>query len=124
MDVKLLYTNIPQQEATNRVLEYYYGTTLSTHMPEQVTRHLLQVVLSHNHFEFNGEVYRQISGVAMGTKCSSRFANIFMANVEEEFLSQTQSRDEVEPFLWLGFIHYILVMWSERGKDFLSSWTN
>ena len=93
-------------------------------MPEQVARHLLQLVLSHNHFEFKGEVYRQISGVAMSTKCAPTFTNIFMASTEDEFLSWRQSRDEVEPFLWLRFIDYILVLWSERGEGYLSSWTN
>ena len=118
IDVKSLYTNIPQQEGTDRVLQYYYGTPLPNHMPESVARHLLRVVLGHNHFEFNGEVYRQISGVAMGTKCAPTFANIFMASIEEEFLSLRQTRDEVRPLLWLRFIDDILVVWPEGGSGF------
>ena len=72
----------------------------------------------HNHFEFNEEVYRQISGVAMGTKCASTFANIFMASIEEEFLSLRQTWGEVEPLLWLRFIDDILVAWLEGGRVF------
>ena len=118
IDVKLLYTNIPQQEATDRLLEYYYGTPLPNHIPEQVARYLLQVVLSHNHFEFKWEEYRQISGVAMGTKCAPTFANIFMASIEEEILSQRQSRGKVEPFFWLGFMTTFLSCGLSGGEVF------
>ena len=117
IDVKSLYTNIHQQEGTDRVLEYYYGTPLPNHMPELVAHHLLQVVMCHNHFEFNEEVYRQISGVAMGTKCAPTFANIFKASIEEEFLSLRQTRCEVEPLLWFMFVDDILVVWPEGGRE-------
>ena len=86
-------------------------------MPERVARYLLREVLSHNHFEFNGEAYRQISGVAMGTKCAPTFANIFMASVEK-FLAMRRGRGAVEPSLWLRFIDDIWVVWPGLGDGF------
>ena len=118
IDVKSLYTNIPQREGTERVLKYYYNTPLPNHMPERVARYLLRAVLNHNHFEFNGEAYRQKSGVAMGTKCAPTFANIFMASVEEEFLAMRRSRGAMEPSVWLRFIDDILVVWPGLGEGF------
>ena len=123
IDVKSLYTNISQREGTERVLKYYYNTPLSSYMPERVAHYLLRAVLSHNHFEFNGEAYRQKSDVVICTKCAPTFANIFLASVEEEFLAMRQSRGAMEPSLWLRFIDDILVVWPglwEGFSDFLA----
>ena len=87
-------------------------------MPERVARYLLRAVLSHNHFVFNGEAYRQKSDVAMGTKCAPTFANIFMASVEEEFLAMRRGRGAIEPSLWLRFIVDILIVWPGLGEGF------
>ena len=52
-------------------------------------------VLRNNFVEFNGEVKRQKSGTAIGTKCAPSYACIFMDDVETEFLK----RQELQPFL-------------------------
>ena len=50
--------------------------------------------------EFNGEVKRQKSGTAVGTKFAPPYACIFMDEVETEFLKS----QELKPFLWLRYI--------------------
>ena len=57
-------------------------------------------VLKNNFFEFNGEVKRQKSETAIGTKFSPPYAYIFMDEVELEFLKS----QELQPFLWLRCI--------------------
>ena len=52
-------------------------------------------VLKNNFFEFNGEVKRQKSGTAIGTKFAPPYACIFMDEVETEFLKS----QELQPFL-------------------------
>ena len=47
---------------------------------------MAKFVLQNNYFEFNGETKQQISGTAIGTKCASLYACIFMDQVESEFL--------------------------------------
>ena len=49
---------------------------------------LAEFVLKNNYFEFNSEVYRQISGTAMVTKFSPPYAYFFMDMVETEFLRE------------------------------------
>ena len=56
--------------------------------------------LTSNYFEFNGQVKKQISGTAMGTKFAPAYACIFMDNVESKFL-ETQS---LQPFIWFRYI--------------------
>ena len=41
---------------------------------------LLELVLKHNIFEFNNQLYQQLIGTAMGTKCATNYSNIFMAH--------------------------------------------
>ena len=62
---------------------------------------LINAILKHNHFEFNGQTYRQKQGVAMGTKCAPTFANLFMASLEEEFLDLIAEKDTPMSCLWM-----------------------
>ena len=52
-------------------------------------------VLRNNFVKFNGEVKRQKSGTAIGTKFALPYACIFMNEVETEFLK----RQKLQPFL-------------------------
>ena len=48
---------------------------------------LIKLILELNVFTFNGEYFLLVCGTAMGNKMSPCYANIFMANLEENFLS-------------------------------------
>ena len=56
---------------------------------------MAEFVLKNNFFEFNGEVKRQISGTAIGTKFAPPYVCIFMDEVETEFLKT----EELQPFV-------------------------
>jgi hypothetical protein len=49
---------------------------------------------------FNGKLYMQISGTAMGTKLASSYANIFMGRLERKLLQIAPYK----PFSWSRFI--------------------
>ena len=49
---------------------------------------LAELVLTLNCFSFNGEFFKQINGVAMGTKMGSSYANLFVGFVEELIFKQ------------------------------------
>ena len=69
-------------------------------------------VLKNNFFEFNGEVKRQKSETAIGTKFSPPYACIFMDEVELEFLKS----QELQPFLWLRYIDDIFFLYGLMEK--------
>ena len=80
-------------------------------------------VLKDNFFEFNGEIKRQKSGTAIGTKFASPYACIFMDEVETEF----RKSQELQPFLWLRYIDDIFFIWAHGEKkltQFLSELNN
>ena len=77
LDVKSLYTNIPNAEGIKSVktpLEKYTKRTAST----KVIAIFLALLLTLNNFIFNCKSYLQIKGCAMGTICAPSCPNIFM----------------------------------------------
>ena len=73
---------------------------------------MARFVLENNYFEFNGDVKKQISGTAIGTKFAPPCACIFMDELETKFL-QSQS---LQPLVWLRYIDDIFFIWT-HGKD-------
>ena len=80
LDVRSLYTNIPNDEGINVIknLLQRNQSKLTT-----VITAFLWLILTLNNFIFNGTNYLQSSGVAMGTKCAVIYANLFLSHFEE-----------------------------------------
>ena len=99
MDVKSLYTNIPQDLGIQYCLEAmqnFYQGELPLPLP-----HLQQIfnfILKNNYFEFNNKFYLQIHGTAMGTPFAPNFANIFMDRCETHLLTSAPDQKKT-PYL-------------------------
>ena len=80
LDIRSLYTNIPNEEGINVIknLLQRKESKLTT-----VITAFLWLILTLNNFVFNATNYLQLSGVAMGTKCAVIYANLFMSHFEE-----------------------------------------
>jgi hypothetical protein len=78
IDVCGLYTNIPVEEGLDAVREALEDRENKETSTEFLIR-LLEIVLKSNIFEFNSELFLQLIGTAMGTKCAPNYSNIFMA---------------------------------------------
>ena len=81
---------------------------------------MAEFVLKYNFFEFNGEIKQQISGTAIGTKCTPTYACIYMDKMEGEFLE----KQEYKPFTWLRYIDDIFFIWThseDKLKTFLEN---
>ena len=83
IDVVGLFTNIPQNEGAECVRESLKNRTDSNVTTEFLIR-LLKIILEYNIFEFNGELYRQLIGTAMGIHPAPSYANIFMSKIDAE----------------------------------------
>ena len=113
VDVSALYTNIPHKEG----IEACYKTLekrIDKSPPTQFLTQLIKFILELNAFEFNRIHYQQVQGTAMGTCMAPSYANIFMSNLEEEFLETQASK----PLIWWRFIDDILMIWT-HGEDSL-----
>ena len=113
IDVCGLYTNIPIEEgldAVQEALEERESKKIST---EFLVR-LLEMVLKSNIFEFNSELFLQLIGTAMGTKCAPNYSNIFMAKkVDPEIIKKAIKHGEgTFPIrLFKRFLDDIIILW-------------
>ena len=83
-DVKSLFTNVPIDETINICLDSLYRCDDITPpgINEGLLRKLLVKCTSDVEFSFNGKMYRQIDGVAMGSPLGPILANIFLGFCE------------------------------------------
>ena len=118
IDVSSLYTNIPHNEgiaAINRMMEETGTDTLL----RMFISNLAHQVLSKKFFNFNGQLFEQIQGTAMGTRMAPNYAIIFMHYLETNFLSNYPK----QPKTWLRFIDDIFMIW-QHGRMELDKFLN
>ena len=112
LDVESLYLSIPQGAGIEMVLQRVFPTTpphSTQHPHKNLARDLLKVIIRDNVFRFHDNYFQQTRGVAMGTRCASPFANLFLGSLEEKALSQWTG---THPLLWLCFLDDILMLWT------------
>ena len=106
INVSSLYTNIPHSEGTaaiNRMMEETGTDTLL----RMFISNLAYQALTKNFFSFNGQLYEQAQGTAMGTRMTPNYAIIFMHYLETNFLTNYPK----QPKIWLRFIDDIIMIW-------------
>ena len=97
-DVTSLFTNIPLNETINIIINdlfvndtEYIDCVLKSNEEFRFNkaqfRELLEKACLDCHFTFDGTIYRQIDGVAMGSPLGPTLANAFMCHMEREWLS-------------------------------------
>ena len=78
LDITSLFTNIPFDETIDTVINHLFLNTTHYHgLSYEQFKRLLHFSTKKCHFLFNGSVYRQMDGVAMGFHLSLLFADIF-----------------------------------------------
>ena len=123
IDVVGLYSNIPQDEAELAVQQALRTRSDSERekVPTEFLIDLLHLVLKLNIFTFDGDLFRQLWGIAMGTRCAPTVANLFMGLLEAKILD-SPFVDKIYKKFWRRFIDDILLIWigSEAElKEFL-----
>ena len=87
MDITSLYTVIPNSEGLQALKHFFDQRTVKEPSSETLL-HLAELVLTLNCFSFAGNYYKQINGVAMGTRMGHSYVNLFVGYVEHQFFNQ------------------------------------
>ncbi|KXJ08871.1 hypothetical protein AC249_AIPGENE5299 [Exaiptasia diaphana] len=87
MDVKSLYTVIPNDEGL-RALRYFFDRRSVLQPSTPTLLRLAELVLTLNCFSFGDQFFKQINGVAMGTKMGPSYANLFVGYIENLIFQQ------------------------------------
>lgn len=86
MDVSALYTNIPHDEGILACKKILSLNGYSQPFINDFTA-IIAFILTHNHFEFNGQHYLQTCETAIGTRMAPSYAIIFMADLENRMMA-------------------------------------
>ena len=113
MDVKSLCTNIPIIAGIQCVKKAFEKFP-DAKRPDRQLLELLEINLTRNDFVFNNEYYLQIKGTAMGKKVAPAYANIFMANWEEEVFSKCR----VKPAHYYRYLDDVWGIWLGSRLEF------
>ena len=85
LDVKSLYTNIPNHEGTEAVKSALNSVSQKPIATKVIIKFLF-LILTLNNFVFNRIHYLQKIGCATGTICAPNYANIFMEKFEKSYI--------------------------------------
>ena len=106
MDVSALYTNIPHDEGIAACKKILAANDFSRPFISDFTS-IVEFILTHNHFEFNGQHFLQTSGTAMGSRMAPSYAIIFMADLEHKMLAGYP----LKPLHYFRYIDDIFFLW-------------
>ena len=92
-DVSALFTNVPLEEtiqilANKAFNQNWFNETYNLNITQEDLVELLRVATKHQLFQFNGSLYEQTDGVAMGSPLGPLMANTFMCSMEEKLESE------------------------------------
>lgn len=113
LDVNNLYTNIPIAAGISCV-EKMFRKHPDPKRPDEELLKLLDINLTRNDFMFNGKFYLQVKGTAMGKKFAPAYANIYMANWEEEVLQKCPK----QPHCYVRYLDDIWGIWTGSLAEF------
>ena len=120
LDITSLHTHIHHNEGIQSIKEILAIHRTPNNLPHNsYIIQLLEVVLTNNHFEFNGKHYHKVSGTAMDTKLAPSYANLFMTKIQEKYVYTYP----LHPKLWKRFTDDIFLIWP-HGMDSLFEFIN
>ena len=93
LDVVSLFTSVPLNYTINVILdEVYKKKKIQTKLTRTQLKTLLELCTKEMHFSFNGKIYKQKKGVAMGSPLGPVIANIFMVHLEKQMIHRLSDK--------------------------------
>ena len=96
--MELLFTNVPIEGAVKAALcklENNPGLADRTDLTPTQIADLLNFVLRSTYFQYNGSIYEQKDGAAMGSPVSVVFANLYMEEFEERVIATATYKPKI-----------------------------
>jgi hypothetical protein len=113
-DAESLFTNVPINETINIIIKQTYknATLPPPKMPEKALRQLLKICTTEAPFKnINGDIYKQIDGVSMGSPLGPTFANFYMGYLENNVLLTYAN---LKPSIYVRYVDDIFIL----GKNY------
>ena len=121
-DVTSLFTNIPLSEAIDIAINLIFENSPDIKFTKRDIRKLFRIATSETHFTFNGSIFDQIDGVAMGSPLAPVLANLFMGFHEQNWIEQATN---VKPIFYKRYVDDIFAVFEfESDADAFYSYLN
>ncbi|XP_068697543.1 uncharacterized protein [Montipora foliosa] len=122
-DVTALFTNVPLSETIDILVDKaftndWFNQTYDLNLEKEELTQLLEVATTNQLFQFDGQLYEQTDGVAMGSPLGPLKANVFMCHLEDKL-----ARDGMVPSLYKRYVDDTLARMpnTDAAADFLAT---
>ena len=122
MDVKGLYTNIPNNDGL-QALKYFLEKE-ELHIPIDCILRLSELVLTLNCFEFNGEFFTQVSGTMMGSPFSVNYSCLALSYQEKLIFGRYDGEKPVMYFRYIDDVVGVSTMARNDLDEFINFVSN
>ena len=113
-DISSLYTNIPIHETINLVCDkIFQSVDIYNNFNKEQFKQFLNLTLFDTHFLFNDVLYKQSEGLSMGNPAAPTLANIFLCNLEHDFLLNCSPN--FKPLLYKRYLDDTFVIFREES---------
>ena len=125
LDVEPLFTNIPLEETKSVCCDSLFSNNAKVNNINRIDfEKLLRAALQNNIFNFEGKMYKQIDGVAMGSPLGLTLTNAFLCFHEQIWLNECP--DEFKPAYYRRYVDEIFVFFRfsyylDKFKNYLNS---
>ena len=120
-DVKSIFTNVPLDETTEIILNRIYDKNeISTDRTKSEMKELLNLCTKSVHFTFDGNIYVQKDGVAIGLPLGPVLANIFMVELERSVIPTLMDKMKC----WTGYVDDTLCYIKTDSTDYVLKMLN
>ncbi|XP_073422111.1 uncharacterized protein [Dendrobates tinctorius] len=119
IDIEALYSNIPHDVGIKGVGHFLSQRSIACRGHNSFLTSLLQYILTHNAFCFDGKFYHQLRGTAMGCPCAPSYANLFLGWWEETIVFGGEEKWwHCLISLWYRFIDDVFMVWTGDKDQF------
>ena len=112
-DITNMYTNIPIQETIEIITDKLKKQNESNEYITQI-KNSLNKILNQNYFKFNNKIYKQNSGLAMGSPLSSIIAEIFLQEIDKKIINIIKKYDNEGK--WIRYVDNGLYISNNNNK--------
>ena len=116
LDVTALFTNVPIDFVIDNLKRAAHNNIFEPPIPIDQFCELVRLCVDATIFTFEGEVYKQKFGVAMGSPLSPIFANLCLEFIEEYHIKNLP--DDIKPFIWVRYVDDIFIIYQHDLEAF------
>ena len=114
MDIESLFTNLPLRETIDICCDELFDKKRKVSGMNKIEfRNLMELATKEMLFLYNGNYYKQIEGVAMGSPLGPKLANIFLCYHEKKWLRDCP--EEFKPITYRRYVDDTFLLFSDES---------